>query len=35
MACRIDRGMLEGIRQHWTNIQDQLIDAIDVGLARF
>jgi hypothetical protein len=25
----IDRGMLEGIRQHWTNIQDQLIDAID------
>jgi DNA polymerase family A len=25
----IDRGMLEGIRRHWTNIQDQLIDAID------
>ena len=25
----IDRGMLEGIRQRWTNIQDQLIDAID------
>ncbi len=25
----IDRGMLEGIRQHWIGIQDQLIDAID------
>jgi DNA polymerase I len=25
----IDRGMLEGIRLYWTNIQDQLIDAID------